>query len=270
MPYAENNGETKNKSTGIDLKKGKPMVNCLGYDDEYLMELRDALSYLPFVKPRKAREKMNSWLEELVFPAGFNLFADQEESDSTIDIGGGIILKSDDFEHLKCEDGFSAAKVTPEGAELLIRIYQAGLFELQARKSIQEVSDEIIKYSQSRESILAKQESDEIRRTEELKKKLDLIEHPEKIKLEEFSYKLLNEVFINRFGLGERVLSMMIGGILVTKSVTMFSSNSGKTRDSEVTFSWIAPDGQRKELKKGSIFANNRRNDSDRNWGLPE
>jgi len=63
---------------------------------------------------------------------------------------------------------------------------------------------------------------------------------------------------------------MLIGGIEVEKLVSVYKSNSGKSSDSNVTFTWRSFDGQYHCIEKESIYSNNRRNDAERNWGLPE
>ena len=63
---------------------------------------------------------------------------------------------------------------------------------------------------------------------------------------------------------------MMIGGIKVNKFLLRHESNSGRSHDWEVIFTWESKDGPPKSLKKESRFGNNRRNDAERNWGLPE
>ena len=62
--------------------------------------------------------------------------------------------------------------------------------------------------------------------------------------------------------------ALEVDGTKVTKSLARHPSNSGKSYDWEVSFSWIDVDGKPRSLTKESRFKDNRRNDADRNWGL--
>jgi hypothetical protein len=64
---------------------------------------------------------------------------------------------------------------------------------------------------------------------------------------------------------------MEIGGTTVTKEVSRYSSNSGKSHDNEVILKWTGSDGTlHEEVLRHSSYQHNQRNDEDRNWGLPE
>lgn len=241
-----------------------------GYDDDFLMNLEHAFKCLPNIKPRKAREILKFWQEQVFNKMIEGIDSNNEKDVYELNIGEGIVLTSIDFDHLLYDNGYSAIKITPEGAEILIEIYQKGLFDILARKKLQQVSDEIIQYSQSRDSTLENQRIEKEIRIEEYNNYQELIENPETVNIKDFSYKLLNDIFIKHFGLKIGSYSMEIAGILVNKSVHMYSSNSGKSRDSNVIFTWINADGQQKEIKKRGLYTHNRRNDPDRNWGLPE
>lgn len=84
----------------------------------------------------------------------------------------------------------------------------------------------------------------------------------------DFSYSTLNQVFWNRGAKGST--SAVVGGINVIKTVTKYTSNSGKHTDYQVVFSWIGTDGKESKVSKESVYSKNRRNDEKRNWGLPE
>lgn len=241
-----------------------------GYDDDYLMTLEDALKSLPNVKPRKARAKLIEWQEEIFSQIIDSMHLNNEKEVYDVNIGRRIVLTSNDFEHLLYDNGYSAVKITPEGAEILIKIYEAGLFDLHPHKSTEKVPDEVYKYSESREFTLERQSLEAERQVEELQKYNELIDNPQKVKLENFTYSLLNDIFIKHFGLKGGCYSMDIGGLSVKKSVYMYTSNSGKSRDSEVTFTWKDLDGVTKEINNISYYSRNRRNDPERNWGLHE
>ncbi len=78
----------------------------------------------------------------------------------------------------------------------------------------------------------------------------------------------IDQVFIHNVGTGGA--SMTLAGIVVSKSLTAYPSNSGKSRGWAVHFSWIGSDGQRHSSGGIPPEANNRRNDPMRNWGFPE
>lgn len=79
----------------------------------------------------------------------------------------------------------------------------------------------------------------------------------------------LDTLFFELAGPGSR--TMTIAGREVTKHLLSYSSNSGKSTGYYVGFSWIGSDGELKR-REGILpsEAHNRRNDSARNWGLPE
>ncbi|MCA1988719.1 MAG: hypothetical protein LDL07_06170 [Desulfarculus sp.] len=79
---------------------------------------------------------------------------------------------------------------------------------------------------------------------------------------------LMNQVFFKNIGQGSG--SMVLAGISVHKEVTSYKSNSGKSTVWKVRFDWIGSDGRAHRNERIPLEANNRRNDSSRNWGLPE
>ncbi|MDR4305065.1 hypothetical protein IHQ68_00290 [Chelatococcus sambhunathii] len=81
-------------------------------------------------------------------------------------------------------------------------------------------------------------------------------------------HRLLDRVFIANIGKGSG--SMELAGITVHKRVTGYKSNSGKNTGWHVSFDWVGSDGQRRHSEVVPTEAGNRRNDPDRNWGLPE
>lgn len=64
--------------------------------------------------------------------------------------------------------------------------------------------------------------------------------------------------------------SLNVDGFTVTKHLRRYTSNSGKSWDWEVTFTWINERDETEVVTKPSQYKGNRRNDADRNWGLPE
>lgn len=84
----------------------------------------------------------------------------------------------------------------------------------------------------------------------------------------EFSFETLNNYFWEKNL--RKSCETVIDGILVAKTLIPFRSNSGKSMDFSVTFSWVGSDGVHRNAKKKSRFEESRRNDSERNWGLHE
>lgn len=83
-----------------------------------------------------------------------------------------------------------------------------------------------------------------------------------------FDYRLLKEVFVRQIGKGRGTL--LLAGTEVTKSVLEFSSNSGHSTDWQVSFSWRGAEGNSQKVTKESRYSSNRRNDAERDWGLPD
>ncbi len=79
-----------------------------------------------------------------------------------------------------------------------------------------------------------------------------------------FSYDLLEAAFWEHHGPGDGTL--LIGGIEVTKTVTPYRSNSGKSTSYKVTFTFEIG-GEARSMMKASRFEGNRRNDPNRSWG---
>lgn len=88
----------------------------------------------------------------------------------------------------------------------------------------------------------------------------------EELRESEFSYQTLNDYFWNKGW--RKACTQEIDGVLVTKTLTPYSSNSGKSRDFSVSYSWTGCDGVLREANKKSSFEANRRSDPERNWGL--
>lgn len=156
-------------------------------------------------------------------------------------------------------------KTSPQGAKVLMKLYSNGDLVMHKGKSITE-APKLQEYIDKEEYF--KEEADQLRREDERRKYL--IGNPAKIKETDFSYSLLDDVFFREFGAFQGHKTMILDGIEVNKSVFVYQSNSGKTRDSEVIISWTDSKGEGHKVCKPSLYSENRRNDPDRNWGLPE
>ena len=95
-----------------------------------------------------------------------------------------------------------------------------------------------------------------------------MFNHIDEIGVDDFSYELLNDVFIEQCGYFVGTQNLILDSLEVFKNVCPYKSNSGKSIDYEVKFYWINKDGNQHVITKKSRYSNNRRNDELRNWGL--
>lgn len=162
------------------------------------------------------------------------------------------ILVEGDFE-------YDTIKVSPKGASILRDLYLSGELVLKEKSDI-EYSGELDEYINMDEEIL--EEYKRIERTNYL------INHVDEIKIDDFSYNLLNHIFIEQCGCFVGTQSLVLDGIEVFKNICRYKSNSGKSSDYDVRFYWIDKDGNQQQISKESRYSRNRRNDEKRNWGL--
>lgn len=228
------------------------------------MRLSDFLKKLPHTKPLLAKNLLQGW-QFVMFD---RKYVENKPSRAKVKVDDEITLKIPDMEEILCElERYTPHIVTPYGAGILIQLYTKGHLPMK-KASPGEVPAELIEYAKSgeravtlRERLRKEQESAAQARRAKL---LDLAG----TKPSEFGYSLLNDIFFLNMGPGSGTLE--IGGVKVTKTLHVHRSNSGKSSDCEVTFTWSDPDGAPREITKPSAYAGNRRNDADRNWGLPE
>jgi hypothetical protein len=84
-----------------------------------------------------------------------------------------------------------------------------------------------------------------------------------------YDHHLMNRIFFKGAGPGPG--SLTLAGIVVSKNIRSFSSNSGQSTGYESTFTWRGSDGVAHSSGSGlPSEAFNRRNDERRNWGLHE
>jgi hypothetical protein len=81
-------------------------------------------------------------------------------------------------------------------------------------------------------------------------------------------HRLVDSIFIANHGPGSG--SMTLAGITVHKQISGYETNSGKNTGWRVRFDWTGSDGKHRSSEVVPPEANNRRNDAERNWGLPE
>lgn len=165
--------------------------------------------------------------------------------------------------------------LTPKGARLLGKLFEAGLIEQRKKSSPRDLS--ALEAYIAREPDIrteaealvaakaAEREMDEAASRDLEERAAHLAEHPEDARLEEISWSLIDKVFVKRFGYG-RTGEIELAGCTCRKDLDRYVSNSGKTRDTSVRISWVTPDG--------TVYGDpesrrpNRRSDPDRNWGL--
>jgi hypothetical protein len=271
-------------SSSIDAKSLEPDVTAQDssspkLDGRDLMPLRTALGYLPGIKPRVAADALvyahYKLMEERIRLE--REFLEQNPlSEAGPDLSGvtvdfqGHSLSREDFDELVVTNDFGTRCVTPKGVLLLIKLYQAGAFERNTGKKgeVGEPHVELRTYAEMEAELLARAGARRQENAEWLAKRDAYVKDPASVPESEFSYSLLNAVFFEHCGAGSAKLE--IGGITVSKMVARYVSNSGKSQDSTVVFRWTDKDGKPHELSKESRFVGNRRNDAERNWGLPE
>ena len=226
------------------------------------MPLTEALKALPNVKPNLARQLIAEWDEQSLCYANGHLRPQVQVLSDAINLTRKEIYEFNNEDY----DLWGKKTVSPVGAQHLIKLYEAGLFPMSG--PIEPVSVTLVSYAQRNEyfsDLKAKRKafSEDQRNAQSalMAKPLDSFRE------EDFSFPLLNALFWKHDLKGDAQLT--VGGLLIQKSVTRHKSNSGKSQDYEVTFSWQSSQGETVHLRRESQFANNRRNDEERNWGLP-
>lgn len=225
------------------------------------MTLIEALKCLPGVMPNKSKKLIDNALEINLIPNSLAI------ADLCYRVGKTELLQ-EEYEaiHIKLYSFYGTTiKISPRGAKVLMKLYRNRDLVMHKGKYIAE-APELQAYIDKEEFF--KEEVDRLRRENERRKYL--VENPDEIKESDFSYSLLDDVFYHEFGAFQGHKTMTLDGIKVNKSVFVYQSNSGKTHDSEVTISWTDSKGKNHKLCKSSLYRENRRNDPDRNWGLPE
>lgn len=230
---------------------------------------KEVINLLPNVKPRKAKwliDDMNNhffnerYMAESEDPTGYAPYTSNEITITEHDYRSMIVSADNEW-------GEEVDYITPEGASLLVKMYRAECFELKGKPGS---TDELEKYAASGEELLAQHAANIELAAREKAQEERWKEHPEELPEELFTASRLNDIMWHHGVKGMHV-SMEIGGITVTKSVSRHKSNSGKSSDNTVVLSWTGSDGiPREEFLTKSAYENNRRNDAGRNWGLSE
>lgn len=230
---------------------------------------KEAMDLLPGVKPRKAKWLIDEIKSHFLDQSMLSAYID-DAACAPFEINGITITEQDYNSMLVSDDnewGEEVDYITPEGAALIVKMYRAGCFELKGKPGS---TDELEKYAASGEELLAQHAANIELAAREKAQEEHWKEHPEDLPEGLFTAPRLNGIMWHH-GVKGMHASMEIGGITVTKRVTKHKSNSGKTSDNTVVFTWTSCDGNPREITlTKSTYEHNRRNDADRNWGLPE
>lgn len=243
--------------------------NELKIDRELMLDYQAACKMLPNVKPRTVTRILNNLLDAILIQVDVrNMTTDIPEP--TIE-HCGISLSSSDLHEIRNVPDFGRIKTSPVGAKTLVRLYQAGgLFSGSDKNAkVEAVDDELIAYAESEAALINKTLAKEEAERKAKQDWAERINSPENVSIKDFTYSLLNDIFFAHLGKCDEVQEMTIGGISVTKTVLGHRSNSGKSYDFEVTFEFTDEGGTRQTISKSSQYAENRRNDERRNYGLP-
>lgn len=151
--------------------------------------------------------------------------------------------------------------VGPDAAAAILNAYKEGLLPMQRGKTIQDAT-EAEAYVHDAEPL--REEIRERRRINDCVDDVSLVRESDF-----YDHHLMNRIFFKHSGPGPG--SLTLAGIVVSKDIRSFSSNSGNSTGYESTFTWTSSDGGVRSSGSGlPSEAFNRRNDEDRNWGLHE
>lgn len=198
-----------------------------------MMSLTNFLSLLPGIKPRLAR---NDVLTGSVLAPGEHADIHTREAflDTTLDVG-------------------------PDAAAAIVAAYRDGRLSMK-RGAVPRDVPKADAYASDAE---VRRRRDERRRRSTALRDLSVVRESD---LNDHAF--LDRLFHAHAGRGEGTLT--IAGIAVTKSLARYASNSGRSSGWGVSFNWTGSDGEPRSLSTFPSEAFNRRNDGDRNWGLPE
>ena len=220
-----------------------------------LMPVTVFFALLPGVKPRVAKQLVESAFNEAIV-CGVDHF-----QIGTVQF---LVDAANTWWVRTVED---TACLTPAGANAMVTLYLAGQLPM-STKTAGGVPDSVTAYCDSQAELEQRYATRQAAKEAERLAFESLVANPESVTEADFTYALLDAIFWRHHGPGSGRLG--IGAVVVQKSVLMFASNSGKSRDSDVEFTWVSAEHGLRSLKKSSSYAGNRRNDESRNFGLPE
>ena len=218
---------------------------------------RQVATGLPHLRPRLARTLLQDAYHEA-------LLAEQDTASL-----GAVTVPTEalaELFHATDRTGYPTDVISPAGARLLVKLYRDG--QLPTRDGRRgEVSAELAAYCDSEAELEARAQAEAAREVAERQAREARLADPAGIPESEFTWSLLNDLFFHHRGPGPGVLE--VGGIEVRKEIASSLSNSGKSRDYAVAFSWRGADGTPRTLERAGLYDANRRNDPARHWGLP-
>lgn len=234
--------------------------------DFKIMRLRDALKMLPGVKPVSAMKLIGEWIEDGLSPCcepGY----DPDGEPLAVDVGGKKILLTA-LDEVKQEEYFSAYKTSPQGAQLLLSLYADRVLPMSGPPG--EPAEALVGYAADGRGFRELHDAERTRARIKREAKEALLSDPAAISPDALTPELVNDFFFfhGKNKMGHE--TMEIGGLEVSRTVQLYKSNSGSKRGYSVELRWKSPDGGEVVHKQRTPFADNRRNDADRNWGLPE
>lgn len=213
------------------------------------------LKLLKNIKPNKSKDIIKQIYQEYT-----------KCSDSNIKfkkILGSQLITEDEINELwiPVDSNFEhdTIKISPKGASILRDLYLSGELVLKEKSDI-EYSGELDEY--------INMDTEFLKEYKNIERINYLIEHVNEIKVDDFSYNLLDQVFIGKYGCFSGTQSLILDEIEVFKNICPYKSNSGKTTDSDIRFYWVDKEGHQQIIFKESKYSKNRRNDAMRNWGL--
>lgn len=231
-----------------------------------IMRLRDALKMLPSVKPVSAMKLIDEWVEEALDPCGEPGYNPDGEPLSAV-VGGKVVLLTE-LEEVKQEDYLSAFKTSPKGARLLLSLYADGVLPMNGPPG--DPDARLVSYAADGRAFREVHEAERARARILREAKTALLSDPSGVSPESLTPELVNDFFFfhRKNKMGHE--TMRIGGIEVSRSVRLYKSNSGAHRGYSVELRWTGVDGVEVVHEQNTPYESNRRNDPDRNWGLPE
>lgn len=176
-----------------------PNPEVCSVNPELYLPLRQALRLLPNIRQALAREQLGR----------ARLQARRAQSRTARLAAIDVTLQA--LEEVFVQDGKGRPRVSPMGAALLLRLHAAGAFEPCDPRQGTPSAVELERYANSLPALLQRQgEMEQARRAVD-----DIVEHPERVRPDQFSYEVLNRILHRHNGGGPGTLK--VGGLEVTK-----------------------------------------------------
>lgn len=194
----------------------------------------------------------------------------------TGDLIGGLEVSRGEAEGASMGGDFTPQVITPHGARLLRKLFEAGVVEQKTKRASKDLSAldayidseaELIEKSiQLREKRRADREARDAAWQAREERAKAIAADPSIATLEDISVGMIDRIFIHARGYGRGGV-MKLAGCECHKDIHYYVSNSGKTQRSTPYCWWFDPDGNRHGETMPSTPPN-RRSDPARNWGL--